>query len=94
MVRLKLHQPTRLLRLCKGKEIKLEFVDVMEQKGASDCGLFALAFVTSICMGENPTTKGYYQSKMRQHLQSCIVKGFANVIFFESCNPTDVLSDV
>ena len=63
------------LMQCKGKEIKLKFVDVMEQQGASDCGLFAQAFITSICMGEDPTVKVYNQSKMRQHLQSCIEKG-------------------
>ena len=31
------------LMQCKDKEITLEFVDVQEQRGLSDCGLFALA---------------------------------------------------
>ena len=31
------------LMQCKDKEITLEFVDVQEQRGSSDCGLFALA---------------------------------------------------
>ena len=41
------------------KEVTLEFQAVQSQRGSSDCGLFALAFVTSLCSGEvqsKPTT--------------------------------------
>ena len=36
--------------------------------GDSDCGLFALAFITSICNGEDPVKQIYDQSAMRDHL--------------------------
>ena len=31
----------------------MNFVDVQTQVGAADCGLFALAFATSLCVGDN-----------------------------------------
>ena len=37
------------------KSLTVEFVDVQKQKGGSDCGLFALAFIASICNGQDPT---------------------------------------
>ena len=57
------------------KEVTIEFVDVQEQRGASDCGLFALAFLTSICNGQDPATQLYDQKAMTSHLLQCIEKG-------------------
>ena len=53
----------------------VEFVDVQEQNGASDCGLFALVYITSICNGQDPATLFYDQSAMRPHLRECFEKG-------------------
>ena len=50
------------------KSLTIEFVDVQKQKGSSDCGLFALAFITSICNRQDPTELAYNQSSMRSHL--------------------------
>ena len=36
------------LMQCKSKAITIEYEDVQEQKGSNDCGLFAIAFITSI----------------------------------------------
>ena len=41
--------------LMQTKSLTVEFVDVQKQKGGSDCGLFALAFIASICNGQDPT---------------------------------------
>ncbi len=43
-------------------------------KKISDCGMFALAFVTSVCYGIDPATKEllYNQKAMREHLQKCL----------------------
>jgi hypothetical protein len=38
----------------QAKKIILEFPAVQSQRGSSDCGLFALAFATSLCLGQNP----------------------------------------
>ena len=59
----------------KEKAITFEFVGVQKQDGASDCGLFAIAFTTSICNGHDPTTLRYNQSAMRSHLLKCIEQG-------------------
>ena len=59
----------------KEKELTIEFVNVHKQEGGSDHGLFALAFVTSVCNGEDPAKRIYDQAAMRNHLVKCIEKG-------------------
>lgn len=54
------------------KQITFEFVDVKQQRGSSDCGLFALAFITSVCGGVDPAIHNYNQKAMQQHLLECI----------------------
>ena len=49
--------------------------DVQWQSGANDCGLFAIAFATAICAGQNPATKVFDQGKMRGHLMQCFHNG-------------------
>ena len=45
------------------------------QKGSKDCGLFAIAVMTSLAFGEDPSTVSYDQDKLRRHLIDCITKG-------------------
>ena len=59
----------------KEEAITFAFVDVQKQDGGSDCGLFAIAFITSICNGQDPTVLRYNQSAMRSHLLQCIEQG-------------------
>ena len=40
--------------------------------GASECGLFALAFATDLCYGLDPANQHYDQDAMRQHYVSCL----------------------
>ena len=47
---------------------------VQYQCGSSDCGLFAIAFATSLVKGENPVSVQYIQHSMRQLLLFCIEK--------------------
>ena len=51
--------------------IVLNLEDVQRQQGYSDCGLFAVAFATSLCGGEDPTKISYVQHSLRSHLISC-----------------------
>ena len=60
----------------KQKEVVIEYVDVQEQRGASHCGLFALAFITSIGNGIDPASHSYQQAAMRSHTLSCIEKNW------------------
>ena len=46
-------------------EIQLQYVDVQMQSGANDCGLFAIAFATALCLGELPGKYIFEQRAMR-----------------------------
>ena len=37
-----------------------------------DCGLFAVANATALCIGDDPTSLVYNQDEMRDHLLSCL----------------------
>ena len=45
------------------------------QTGGTDCGLFAIAYMTSLAHGDNPFIICYEQIKMRAHLIECFAKG-------------------
>ena len=45
--------------LFEDKAFTLRFQPVQVQLGSSDCRLFALAFATSLCAGENPERMNY-----------------------------------
>ena len=49
----------------------IEWPSMQRQRGESDCGLFAVAVVTSLLCGEDPGSKNYDQSVMRGHLALC-----------------------
>ena len=56
------------------KEITLNFPPVQSQRGGSDCGLFAIAFATTLCTGFDPVHLLYNQHSFRSHLLDCINK--------------------
>ena len=61
--------------VCTPKDIiKLTYVDVQMQQGCDDCGLFAIAFATSLARGEQPGSFFYQQKVMRKHLVDCLEK--------------------
>ena len=55
------------------KHFHVHFVDVQRQSGGSNCGLFAIAFATTLCGGLDPHLLNFEQSKMRDHLKECFV---------------------
>ena len=57
------------------KSITLEYMNVHRQIGTSDCGLFALAFATSLCHADDPTQHLYTQDAMRAHLIAAFESG-------------------
>ena len=57
------------------KSITLEYMNVHRQVGGSDCGLFALAFATSLCNSDDPTRHLYTQDAMRGHLVTALETG-------------------
>ena len=55
--------------------ITIQYMNVQHQYGGSDCGLFALAFATTLSTGMDPTACTFNQELMREHFLSCINKG-------------------
>ena len=54
------------------EHISLHFQAVQVQRGSTDCGIFAIAFVTSLCYGEDPVQTNYVQHELRSHLLNCL----------------------
>jgi hypothetical protein len=57
---------------CKKPSIKVEIAPVQHQQGGSDCGLFAIAFATSLCYGNNPSHLHFTQCLLQRHFLQCI----------------------
>ena len=62
-----------LLRYQK-KKVTLIFPDVQQQSDGSACGVFALAYVYTLCQREDPVEIQYDVPKMRPHFLSCLQK--------------------
>ena len=60
---------------CQEKQLEVRFVDVQSQNGADDCGVFAIAFATSLCIGVDPHLLSLNQDEMREHLINCFEEG-------------------
>ena len=56
-------------------QFSVEFVDVQMQEGSHDCGLFAVAYITSICNGQDPAIVLYKQNATRKHILNGIEDG-------------------
>lgn len=55
-----------------GKEITVSNQKVQQQNGGSDCGLFAIAFATTLCFGCDPVDWKYDQPLLREHYIKCL----------------------
>ena len=60
----------------QSKSVKIKVVNVARQEGNTDCGLYAVAMMTSIAYKEDPVTVVYSQADLRIHLQQCFEQGF------------------
>ena len=54
---------------------RLIIVPVQQQKNGSDCGVFSIAYATSLVCKEAPETVMYDHTKMRPHLLKCLQTG-------------------
>ena len=55
--------------------ISVKVLPVQQQNGYRDCYLFAIAFATEICRGQDPSRAVFIQTQMRGHLLKCLTKG-------------------
>ena len=56
---------------CRQDELLLEIEPVQQQLNGVDCGLFAIAFATSIAHGDDPATLVYDTDQLRPHHLRC-----------------------
>lgn len=47
--------------------ITLQFIDVQMQAGGYDCGLFAVALLVTLALGESPGQYHFHLDKMGRH---------------------------
>jgi len=52
--------------------VTVKVKNVIKQVGSTDCGVYALAYCTSLALGSNPCLSVYRQVEMRDHLISCM----------------------
>ena len=63
------------LLMTKKKTITVTYRNIQFQNCGSDCRLLGIAFVTSLCLGQDPATLLYIQPLIGNHNLSCIVAG-------------------
>ena len=51
------------------------YAPVQQQTNASDCGLFAIAFATSLVFGYDPQDINFDTTRMHAHLVACFRAG-------------------
>ncbi len=67
--------PTKVLNLFNKMQPNLRTVRikaVQQQTNGVDCGLFSLAYATSICNNIDPCTIFFNQLKLREHFNHCV----------------------
>ena len=57
---------------CQDAELKITVEPVQQQSNGVDCGVYAIAFATSLAFGEDPCKITYDEPKMRAHLLHCL----------------------
>ena len=67
-------ETSRLMHMLYPKFSKIVKCNAQRQEGGVDCGLFALANLTMLANGRDPTTVAFNQSKLRDHFMRCMKK--------------------
>ena len=74
--------------------VLVTYIDVQMQQGCGDCGLFAIAFATSLARGEQPGSFFDEQIVMRKYLIESLEKQNVTAFWFnrELVGPPDAQS--
>ena len=62
-----------VLEQTTAKDIRISIVNVQQQSGSTQCGLYALAFAADLCEDRDPFSRVYYESRFRSHLLKSFV---------------------
>ena len=65
----------------KSSSVTIKLANLATQKGSSDCELYAIAIVTTLVLGNDPTKIVYHQDEMCPHLKNCFESG--TIIVFQ-----------
>ena len=57
---------------CESAELLVNVMPVQQQGNSVDCGVFAIAFATSLSFGENPCNITFDIKEIRKHLVTCL----------------------
>ena len=68
-------ETVNVLKNIYGNIVEYITTDVTQQSGVTDCGVFAIAYITAVCHRLHPEDYRIYQKTMRQHLVSCFESG-------------------
>lgn len=53
--------------------LEVQILQVQQQKGPDDCGMFSIAFAIEVCEGNDPQLlRKFSQRQMRSHLYKCL----------------------
>ena len=63
-----------LVRKVANAKFKYRMQEVQKQIGTKDCGVFAIAFLTSLAYNQDPVEIQYCQDQLR-HLCDCLMRG-------------------
>ena len=67
-------QVTAIMKRCK-PSFQMRHINVPMQAGASDCGLFAIAFATALCVGKDPHKCSFNQESNEKPHKAVLGKG-------------------
>jgi len=69
------------------KNTKIKLVGISnKQVGNKDCGVFAIAYCTSLAFGKDPCKQKFVQEKMRYHLSTCLKNNRLTVFPLQASN--------
>ena len=74
------------------RSINANIMNVSSQKGSTECGLYCIAYCTSLAFKVDPCLHVFRQSEMRLHLKSCLeIQQFTQFPVLEKRRLVDIL---
>ena len=67
------HKTEKIVKKMFGASSIIKIMNVQNQVGVQDCGLFAIAIATALVHDEDASSVQFNQSKMRDHLLQCFI---------------------
>ena len=82
------------LLMTQAAAIMVKFVDMKKQHGSYDCGIYAIAYATTLSYEQDPASYYYNQEKMRTHLRSCLLARKLKVFSHKTISPSGLFRSI